>query len=189
MTDMVTYDAFLPHVLPQVLSCPKSMAVDALQTSTGEFCKASEAWAEVLTESVYAGDTTIDLNPEHQALVVRVSGLRIDGNRIDKQSYWPQTHSIRLRFTPAANAAAYVNVILRPARAATHVPKFLYEEWCEPIAAGALARLKMMTGPKITWSDPQGAAFHQKIAVEGAAEARVRMIRCRHGGGSICLGA
>ncbi|MDR1685221.1 MAG: hypothetical protein LBR82_02065 [Desulfovibrio sp.] len=190
MINTVSTDAFLPHILPMVIGCPKSMAVDALQVSIGEFCKRSEAWTDVLTESVYTGDSTIDLNPGGNRIVARVLGLSIDGARIDNKAYFAQVYSIILRFAPSSNAVAYVTVALRPSRTATHVPQFLYDEWCEPIASGAVFRLKMMTGPKITWSDPQGAVYHQKVAIEGTAEARARQMRCRYGdGGSIFLGA
>ena len=61
------------------------------------------------------------------------------------------------------------------------------EEWGDTLVAGALAKVKAMTVPRIEWSDPQGAAYHQEKYMEGVALARIQALRSRKRGGSLYM--
>ena len=61
---------------------------------------------------------------------------------------------------------------LRPKKTATSGPDFLYDDWLEPIAHGAKARLKAMSNRP--WADPKMIDFHRREFIKGWTEARIR---------------
>lgn len=178
-------DGLLPRILPQVLPCPRSMALDAVQMVVADFCKETGAWGMVLTESVFAGESRIAVDMPRDAVLVDVLGLYLDGRCLDRADYVPSPYDIVLRFTPQNNAVATIEATARPARTATTLPAEIMEAWGDVLAHGALARLKSMSGAQIEWTDAQGAAMHNDLYNEGCAEARTRIFRGRHGGGTL----
>lgn len=119
------------------------------------------------------------------AMLVDVLGLYLDGRRLDRADYVPSPYDIVLRFTPQADAVATIEATARPARTATAMPAEIMEAWGDVITHGALARLKSMSGTRMEWTDAQGAALHNDLYNEGCADARTRMFRNRHGGGTL----
>ena len=61
MQRMNDLDVLVRHVLPQVLPCPKSMVLDALQAISVDFCRQSEVWSEQIQELGVPGDSAISL--------------------------------------------------------------------------------------------------------------------------------
>ncbi|WP_165072825.1 hypothetical protein [Desulfovibrio sp. ZJ200] len=184
-TRMEPMDGLLPRILPQVLPCPRSMALDAVQMVAGDFCKETGVWSMVLAESVPAGECRITVPMPRDAVLVDVLGLYLDGRLLDRSDYVPSSYDIVLRFTPQSDAVATIEATARPARTASALPAEIMEAWGDVIAHGALARLKSMSGARIEWTDAQGAALHNDLYNEGCADARTRMFRNRHGGGTL----
>lgn len=178
-------DLLLPRILPQVLPCPRSMALDALQVVAADFCGQSGAMPLVLQESVLAGDCAIMLNPPKDVVMHHVRTVALDGNVIDSTSYMCSPYEITLRFMPQRDAVATVQGAARPIRTATTLPASLMEEWGDVLAFGALAKIKSMSGQGIQWADAQGAALNLQLYTEGVARARARIFRNRHGGGPL----
>lgn len=184
-TRMERMDGLLPRILPQVLPCPRSMALDAVQMVAGDFCKETGAWSMVLTENVFAGECRIAVTMPRDAVLVGVLGLYLDGRPLDRPDYIPSPYDIVLRFTPQNEAVATIEATVRPARTAITLPAEIMEAWGDVIVHGALARLKAVSGKNIEWTDAQGAAMHNGLYNEGCADARTRIFRRRHGGGTL----
>lgn len=76
-----------------------------------------------------------------------------------------------IRITPATQQdfkkGLRVEFIIQPKQDSCGLNSYLYQQWAEGIAAGAIARLKRMKGQDIQWYDPQGAAeFEAKFQKE-----------------------
>lgn len=180
-------ERLMPRILPQVLPCPRSMALDAVQIVAADFCRRTGAWPVVLQESVFAGDCRIGLNPPKGVVIAEVAALYLDGEPVDKADYVPSPQEIVLRFTPARDALATIKATARPSRTATLLPEEVLEEWGDILAFGVLAKLKSMSGAGIEWTDAQGAAMNLNLYEEGCCRAKTRIYRRGRGGGSLYI--
>jgi hypothetical protein len=189
-TRLISIDELLvPRVLPQVLPCPRTMVLDALQTVAMDFCSATEAWTEAAMETVCAGEASFHLPLARGVHAVRIKGLWIDGSQMDRTAYWSDGGMIFLRAAPTRCCTVTVNAVLRPSRLGdTKMPETLLEEWGDVLVFGALAKLKAMSGNKIEWADIQGAQTNNQLYIEGTARARGQIFRNRHGGGLLFNG-
>lgn len=176
-------ESLLPRIMPQVIPCPRSMALDAVQMVAVDFCKETGVWKEIFTETICGCDAVISVPVPRDAVLAGVSALYLDHERLQASQYHVTSRDIMLLFTPSSQASVTVEATLRPARTAVTLPEDILEEWGDSIAHGAIARLKSMSGMKIEWTDPQGAAMHNELYNEGCATARKRIFHKRFGGG------
>lgn len=183
MQRMDDLDVLVRHVLPQVLPCPKSMVLDALQAITVDFCRQSEVWSEQIQELGVSGDSAISLALPSGIEVVRVRTTWIDG--IEQDGWRSEGQTVLLGFTLARDCTVTAEAILRPSRFSQKVPHDIIEEWGDILAYGALAKIKAMSGKGIEWSDPQGAGVALQLYNEGTARAKGRVIRSRIGSGEL----
>lgn len=182
-TRMTSLDELMPSVLPQVLPCPRSMAMDALQMVAVDFFKETGAWRATFQESVCACETVIALDLPRDALVAQVLALYLDESKVDGSRFQATTREITLKDAPQHGALALVEASLRPVRRATALPEELMEEWGDILSFGVLAKLKSMSGKNIDWSDPNGAATFYQLYMEGVGKAKERQLRRRFGSG------
>lgn len=87
------------------------------------------------------------------------------------------TESISLLPIPDQTLASAITmrVALAPLRNTSTCAEFLFEQWVEPIAAGAVAKLQMSAGKP--YSSPQTAAINQALFMQGVNVARQRAVR------------
>lgn len=180
---MTSLDELMPGVLPQVLPCPRSMAMDALQMVAVDFFKETGAWLATFQESVCPCDTVIPLDLPRDALVAQVLALYLDGSKVDGSRFQASAREITLTDAPQQEVLALVETSLRPVRRAMALPEELLEEWGDTLSFGALAKLKSMSGKNIDWSDPNGAATFYQLYMEGVGKAKARQLRRRFGSG------
>lgn len=185
---MVPLDVLLPRILPSVLHCPRSMAVDAAQTVAVDFCKRTELWRDTLTESVASGQARIEFSLPREVRVARVMDVRLDGEALPPEAFEASSYGLTLRETPRQEATAHILAALRTARTADKLPDELVEEWGDALVWGVLAKLQAMSGAGIEWSDPQAAAANLALYEDGVAQARIQTIRRRHGDGPLHVG-
>lgn len=178
-------NVLVPRVLPQVLPCPRGMVMDALQMIAVEFFKESGAWQATFEESVCSCDDVITLALPRDALVAKVLALYLDGSEVDGSRFQASAREITLTDVPQKVAPVIVKASLRPTRTATALPDELMEEWGDILSFGAVAKLKSMSGQKIEWSDPNGAATNYQLYLEGVGKAKERALRRRFGGGAL----
>ncbi len=70
-----------------------------------------------------------------------------------------------------------MRVALVPTRSSSAIEDFLYEDWVEPIASGAIARLQLVPGK--AYANPQAAPLHQARFQIGLNAARQQATRGR----------
>lgn len=87
------------------------------------------------------------------------------------------TASITLMPIPDQSVANAITmrVALVPSRSSSSCEDFIFEQWVEPIAAGAVARLQISSGKP--YSNPQAAAANQARFMAGVNVARSRAVR------------
>lgn len=171
---------YMSHVMPQVISCPREIAIDALQSTSVDFFKETRIWTETLTESVDANTTEVALDIPTYTELVAVEGVRINDARCCAGDYTVEHKTLQLHNMTTARCVLSVDVVLRPSRFCTEVPKRLFEEYGDIIVAGALARLKAMGGEvqddvrTISWSDPDGAKYNYEVYLRGLNKTKLR---------------
>lgn len=175
----MTYDDFLPLVLPSVNACPVQVAEQAIRLAAIEFCDRTHVWNEDLDTLLSDGltsdfplalDDQVELANLENVVVLEPGALRpIEFNvvnarqarrllaRNDPNPYaWTDDlRTLRLSITPAADAQVKVHVALKPSMASFDFPAHVFAHHAKHIATGALAQLLGM--PKTDWTD-QGAA-------------------------------
>jgi hypothetical protein len=190
-----SWDAYLPEVMLDVPGCPDSVAINAVKQAAIEFCNQSRIWREQLTDLSTAQGTPdyslVGLVPadsevlavhkvQHDDLSKPLSTIakqHLDRYRLtsteEKPYYFNGDDPMTLRLYPTPDAVYTLLVwaSLKPTRASTEGPEFLYNNWLEPIAHGAKARLKAMSRP---WADKNMIKFHRREFINGWVEARIR---------------
>lgn len=83
--------------------------------------------------------------------------------------------NVQLALAPATTGTLRVLAALKPTRASTTFPTFIYERYIETIAHGAKARLMM--SPKKPYTDKEMGKYHESMFNGEVAEARIRAAR------------
>lgn len=91
--------------------------------------------------------------------------------------YFPDDTTVGLIMPPSTNGNGNLRlwVALKPTRASTTFPSWLFERYIETIAHGAKASLMLV--PKKPYSDPTLGAYHDQMFNSLIGEARVRQSR------------
>lgn len=176
----VSYDSFLPEVLPYVHDCPQPVALNAIRNACIEFCEQSQ-WLvyehDPVTYTANVGNYEFD--PPTDTTVTRLlEAWGLDIRLIPKSQeeltlmfgtawreatgsprYYTQLSQDEIILVPkpdvrAANALKMI-VVLKPLRSSSAVDPLLYENYAETIAFGARARLYDTPGQP--YSDPKQA--------------------------------
>lgn len=199
---MVNWKVFHELVLPVVPGCPVAVVNSAIKSAVIEFCEKSNLWqAESEPTDIVAGIASYSFKPPTGSKVVEGIAAYLEGRPLHavsiydlnlNQPTWRELetpepnryfmdgdHSIRLVGTPAKalQEALTIQVALKPTRAAVECPSFLYEDWAETIASGALARLLVMPGKD--WTHAGMAEYHKTEFKIGIARARSKAMKSR----------
>lgn len=193
--DMVNWDKFYDYVMPSVQGCPVSMVKNAIRSACIEFCEKTLIWKQdSILNDVLEGYNMYVFAPPKEAKVVMPYRVTFNGVEVQPtdlqslESFMPDWKDmkeetpkyyflafddvVRLVGTPTKSFinALSADVALKPTRSAEKCPEFIYNDWAEVIAAGALARLHAMSG-KI-WATPELVSHYTKIFREGISRAR-----------------
>lgn len=180
MSRMASMEKLLAQILPQTMPCPRSMALDALQMVAVDFFRESGVWVETFQEPVGCHETVITPAMPKTAALSGVSSVYL--NDLEIEEYLTERHEIILAHPPRNACLATIRATLRPLRTSTELPEDLLETYGDYLAFGAIAKLKTMSGNKVEWHDPQGAAVNYQLYTEGLARAQARKFRKRFGG-------
>lgn len=110
-----------------------------------------------------------------------VYNQRIGGYQTDYSTpkYFIQKDSSTFSLLPipdqSLSSAITMRVALVPLRTSTTCEDFLFEQWVEPIAAGAVSKLQLSAGKP--YSNPAAAAIHQATFIRGLNAARQKANR------------
>ena len=91
--------------------------------------------------------------------------------------YFPDDKTVGLALPPATTGVLRINAALKPARASTTLPQWIWERYVETIAHGAKAKIMLI--PKKPYSDKETGAFHMDKFNGGIDDARVSAARGR----------
>lgn len=85
--------------------------------------------------------------------------------------------TLRLIGTPTKDLtdALSATVVLKPTRDSENCPSFLYEDWAETIAAGALAKLHASKDK--VWAMPELVSYYTKLYRDGISRARSKTLK------------
>lgn len=198
----VSYEVFLPEVLPYVQDVPDSVAVQAIRNACIEFCTETHYLQENLdpiTGVIDVGEYDLDANDSNYKVVeimqayygdqLLIPKAQEELNQIYRTSNWedlkgnpyyyyrPRVNLIRLVTKPVSTEANKLKIkaAIAPSRASTTVDSELFEVFLEYIAHGARARL--YNTPNQPYYDPKTAMDYTKRFNDNMAEVRTRVYK------------
>ena len=180
MSDVVYEDMenWLSRVMPQVISCPREIALDALQQICVDFFKETKIWTVKITETLPANTTSFDLADviDKGMELVDVKNVRINNVSCTAGDFVVEDKMIYFHNISNAQSSLTIDLILRPGRYCILVPAKIMEEYGDTIVYGTLAKLKSMSGQgdTIQWSDPETAKMLFELYVDGLNRAKMR---------------
>ena len=198
----VSYEVFLPEVLPYVQDVPDTVAVQAIRNACIEFCTETHYLQESLdpiTGQEDVGEYDLDANDSNYKVVeimqayygdqLLIPKAQEELNQIYRTSNWedlkgnpyyyyrPRVSVMRLVTKPIITEANKLKVkaAIAPSRASTTVDSELFEVFLEYIAHGARARL--YNTPNQPYYDPRTAMEYTKRFNDELAEVRTRVYK------------
>jgi len=194
----VSYEKFLPEVMPYVRDVPEIVAVQAIRNACIEFCEKTMVLEQSLDpQPLIAGVHTYDLDPDDSSYrviniveawngeqflipksvealttIYRVTNWEtLSGNPY--YYYRPRPSEMRLVPTPSVSNQSQLRVkaAIAPTRASTAIDENIFERYLEYIAFGARGRL--YDTPNQPYYDPNSAAVYLKRFNDKIAEVRV----------------
>lgn len=195
----VEFDAFFPHVKFEVPRAPSSVLRQQLREAAREFLDFTRAWqVSSNSNSISAGVPDYEVEvPMDDATVVAVEMVQVNGafatpktsewldqnfpawrtNVADDFRYYVQQSVGTILFAsiPSNNQLGVFNyrASFKPTPDATEIDEGIYNQWYEPIADAAKARLLSMDGQP--WANAKRAAICQAryLAARGRAKIKV----------------
>lgn len=194
----VNWEDYLKEVMPDVDGCPIQVAENAIRNSAIEFAEMSRVWREKLPDiTTVALQADYTPTPPTDARILAIHKIisndrqialwTLPEEQLDRfktpdtptEPQWynaPTPDTLRIFPDPddnnGQNYVLEVWAILEPTRTAESGPDFMFDDWLEPIAHGAKARLMAMAGR--SWAVPEAVAFHAKMFKDGWVTARIR---------------
>lgn len=198
----VSYEAFLPEVMPYVQDVPEVVAVQAIRNACIQFCEETHYLQENLdpiTGQENVGDYDLDANDSNYKVVeimqayygdqLLIPKAQEELNQIYRTSNWedlkgnpyyyfrPRASVVRLVTKPIITEQSKLKVkaAIAPKRSSTTVDEEIFERFLEYIAHGARARL--YNTPNQPYYDPKTAMEYTKRFNDEMAEVRTRVYK------------
>jgi len=198
----VSYEVFLPEVMPYVHDVPEIVAVQAIRNACIQFCEETHYLQENLDpiagqENV--GEYDLDANDSNYKVVeimqayygdqLLIPKAQEELNQIYRTSNWedlkgnpyyyfrPRASVVRLVTKPIITEQNKLKVkaAIAPKRSSTTVDEEIFERFLEYIAHGARARL--YNTPNQPYYDPKTAMEYTKRFNDEMAEVRTRVYK------------
>lgn len=101
-------------------------------------------------------------------------------NDVRVKYFWiPNDHTVRVFDLSTNLSNIWMNIAVKPLRAATEVDDSLFEDYSEAIVAGAKWKLMGQTGKE--WSDPKGAEVYRKEYRRKLSQTKAKILRASTG--------
>lgn len=201
----ISYDAFLPDILPFARNCPDPTIEAAIRLSVIEMCERTEIWqAELDPISAVANQWAYDLEPPSGTVIHSIiSFLNEKGEPLEAVSapmleyrypgwrekpsnpkyYVKQDEDGQVWLAPApalAKVNAYLmRVVLKPSITSTSASNIIMTDFRDCIINGAIARLLRM--PDRDWSNYKTAAVHYAMFEQQLVEIEKRARKTNEG--------
>lgn len=198
----VSYEVFLPEVMPYVQDVPEVVAVQAIRNACIQFCEETHYLQESLDPiagQLDVGEYDLEANDSNYKVVeimqayygdqLLIPKAQEELNQIYRTSNWedlkgnpyyyfrPRASVIRLVTKPILTEQNKLKVkaAVAPKRASTTVDEEMFERFLEYIAHGARARL--YNTPNQPYYDPKTAMEYTKRFNDEMAEVRTRVYK------------
>ncbi len=198
----VSYEAFLPEVMPFVRDVPEIVAVQAIRNAVIEFCEETHYLQENLDpimgikgQGLYdleANDSNykvVEIMQAYYGDQLLIPKAQEELNQIYRTSNWEdlsgnpyyyfrtRSDEMRLVTKPIVTEANKLKIkaAIAPKRSSTVVTDELFERFLEQIAMGARARL--YNTPNQPYYDPGAAGVYAKRFNDVLAEVRTRVYK------------
>ena len=196
---MPALDTFLPLVRGPLPGCPEAVLKDALRDACIEFCQRTRLLVEDVTVDVVAGERLVTLYPDSDSFwevtqvrrgttpLLAVNRRECELNGWDRDTGAPRYYYLegdrQLALGPIPDAAETLiaTVTLRPKSTATRVADVLWDDYREPLAAGARAWVRRHYGE---WSSPQLETYDRTMFERAIHNTQIRQAR---GGAGVAL--
>lgn len=183
---MKDLDSFLPEINPKAPGCPAPSAYKAILQACDELCTRTKLWRSCDTVPINSLDE-VEFWPVDGAVLVDFESVLFNDVSLEPKTvkwmdqcmrgwrrgsieglprFYTQLNMNSLRIAPIDNGLLTINSFLKPSMDADQVPDFLFDQYHEIIAWGALGRLLSTPGQPFTDVN-MGAAylvlFQQKL--------------------------
>lgn len=169
-----------PHVLPWAANCPEPIMIQYLRQAAIRFCERSRSWRSDEVFPFITADQDISLVTCCDSVIHEIESVRwradgdnewqrfIDPAPFSDRDDWDWNGSPRyytqrlpntLRVAPFTTGQLRVVMYLKPDQRAETLPDYIFEQYPEIIANGALGKILMLPGKDFT--DPQLAMLKQ----------------------------
>lgn len=202
---MIDLDDFLPEISPKAPGAPVPAIHKAILATCDDFCTRTKLWRYSDDVIVNSSDE-IDFYAPSDAVLVDYETVAFNDVPLEPKAtkwldmamrgwrrgaiegiprFFAQTSLNTLRITPVDNGTLTVNVWLKPGMDAEQVPDFLFLQYHEVIAWGALGRLLATPDQPFTDFNASGgymASYEQKmntLAFKGATGQQRAPLRSR----------
>ncbi|MBL4866406.1 MAG: hypothetical protein JKY67_08525 [Pseudomonadales bacterium] len=192
----VSLNDSLEYVMADVPGCPRNLVLREIREAAIELCEFSYIWrVEMISLGILAGISAYEIEKPAGSNLVKVLGVRVEDrnitpktqdwlDRVDARGWRDLTGTaqyymmdesdvILLNRKPkdSVTSALKASLCLKPARSATTIPEFLFEDWITVIANGA--KSKLMTIQNKTWSNPELGIAMISLFKAGKVRARI----------------
>lgn len=197
---MATLRDFYIHIAPSVQGCPVGLINNAIRSAAIEFCEKTNMWKYAFPlQDITALDYEYSFTPPTDAMISKPSYVEVSGYQVmptneedldnlqylwrDATSKQPQLYymdynnNLLLVPTPSETIddGLYMEAVLKPTMTSTTLPDWMFDNWSEIIAHGALMRLHAMPGK--VWADTQTVAMHRAKFRDGITRAKSRTMK------------
>lgn len=186
-------EVFLPMVRGRLPGCPEAILYDAIRDACIEFCKRTRLLTEDVAIDVVQGERTVELYPDTDVAWEVLKVWRTGGDVLtasnrqdiadsdyDIDSGTPRWYYLEgdrllvLGAYPDANETLTARVTIRPKDNAARVADVLWQDYREPICAGARAWVRRHYGE---WNHDKYEADDRAMFELGIHKANLRRAR------------
>jgi len=168
-------DAFYRWVLPFAPTLAEPMADTAIIAAARDFCEATRCWREVDCIDVTGEEDEILCVPPYASLF-EIERASLDGRPLDRVRFSDarlhdcgephqitqlQPQSVSLAPRGGCGGQLHISMFLEPAQNAQVLPDFLYEQYGQIVAHGALA--SVLTIPEQPFSNGALATYYGRL--------------------------
>lgn len=200
---MIDLDEFMPQIAPKAPACPVPSAHVAILQTASDLCARTKLWRH--SDQCYVNDLDdIQFTPPDGSVVVDFESVLFNDAELEPKTakwmdqcmrgwrhgdipgypkYFSQTNFGNLRIAPIEIGMVTINAFIKPAMNAEQLPDFLFQQYGELIAWGALGRILSTPDQPFTSFEAGSAylqAYEQKLqslmfkSTTGQQRARMR---------------
>jgi hypothetical protein len=189
-----------PYVMPSVQGCPVSLVDNAIRSAVIDFCERTNMWKYSFpTTDVVGGQSSYTFTAPTNSVISKPTFVSVNSipliptNEEDLDNtnpYWRSSSTLQpiayymdynstLTLVPSPTdsitSGLLMEAALKPTITTTTYPDWMFNNWAETLAHGALMRLHAMPGK--VWADPSTVALHRAKFREGVSRAKSRTMK------------